>query len=112
MAPSAGFTLGATSIAVQMGLFLQAGQDTAKQGRANFIVWGVLREHHRRPHRIFRYQPRRARPVGTARSGAVLLYGAVARHPALQTHGDATLRRVIILFVLVITSASLVIEYL
>ena len=82
-----GFTLGATSIAVQMGLFLQAGQDTAKQGRANFIVWAfyasiivVLIAFFGTSHDV-------PDPWGTARSGAVLLYGAVARHPALQTHG-------------------------
>lgn len=35
----AGFIMGATSLAVTAALFLHAGAQTARQSRANFIVW-------------------------------------------------------------------------
>ena len=37
-----GIVMGATSLAVTAALFLNAGTQTAKQSRANFIVWAFL----------------------------------------------------------------------
>ncbi len=109
---SGGLVLGATSVAVQMGLFLQAGQDTAKQGRANFNVWACYAS---------------LLAIGTAFFGTthdvsnpwllvalipIYFTGLSIGLRIYKRMGDETLRKVIIWFVMAITSASLALEYL
>lgn len=106
-----GLVLGATSIAVQVALFLQAGRDNALQGRANFIVWvfysSVM---------VIAFTGFGAtHDIPTWWSVAILLpvyfIGLLLGFRLYKRMNDATLRRVIILFVLTVTTAGLAAEF-
>lgn len=102
-----GLTLGATSIAVQMGLFLQAGQDTAKQGRANFIVWAFYASLITFGITLFVADHDIANPWWLLILLPIYFGGLLFGIHLYKKMGDATLRKVIIRFVFVITSVSL-----
>jgi uncharacterized membrane protein YfcA len=109
---SSGLVLGATSIAVQMGLFLQAGQDTAKQGRANFNVWAFYASLMAIGIAFFGTTHDVPNAWWLAALVPVYLASLNLGIRIYKNMGDETLRKVIILFVVVMTSASLVLEYL
>ena len=108
---ASGLTFSATSIAVQMGLFLQAGQDTAKQGRANFIVWSFYASLTTISIAFFGADHDIPNLWWLVTLAPIYFVGLTFGIRLYRRMGDATLRRLIILFVLIITSISLIAEF-
>ena len=109
---SGGLVLGATSVAVQMGLFLQAGQDTAKQGRANFNVWACYASVLAIGTAFFGTSHDISNPWLLVALVPIYFVGLSIGLHFYNRMGDETLRKVIIWFVMIITSASIALEYI
>jgi len=109
---SGGLVLGATSVAVQMGLFLQAGQDTAKQGRANFNVWACYASLLAIGIAFFGTTHDVPDPWLLAALIPIYFTGLSIGLRIYKRMGDETLRKVIIWFVMVITSVGIALEYI
>ena len=109
---SGGLVLGATSVAVQMGLFLQAGQDTARQGRANFNVWANYASILAIGIAFFGTSHDVPNPWLLVALIPIYFIGLSIGLRIYKKIDDETLRKVIIWFVLIITSVSIALEYM
>jgi uncharacterized membrane protein YfcA len=105
---ASGFVMGATSIAAVTPLFLGAGDQTAAQNRANFIVWVF-------PATVLLLFLLTARDALTAVNAAMIailtpvylagtLIGARVHHKA----SDATVRRTVLVLIIATATAGLV----
>jgi uncharacterized membrane protein YfcA len=109
---SGGLVLGATSIAVQMGLFLQAGQNTARQGRANFNVWACYASLLAIGIAFFGTSHDISNPWLLVALVPIYFAGLSVGLRIYNKIADETLRKIIIWFVMVITSVSIALEYI
>ncbi|MEQ8194279.1 MAG: sulfite exporter TauE/SafE family protein [Rhodospirillales bacterium] len=107
-----GVILGATSIAVPVALFLQSGRDSAAQGRANFIIWAFYASVFVIAYTWFGAEHDIPDPWLFLILLPVYFLGLISGFKLYKRMGDATLRRIIILFVLLVTSVGLIAEVL